>query len=288
MAQVSWLDCMARRRSKAMHASCCCCLHLFTTCSGQCLLILVDMLLQAGWTEGDAAAAEGLWGLEGTSRSPQRSALAGAGGAVRQRGAAADHGALGASGVAAVAPRGSGQEHDGSDAVGVASAARAAADALGQGAAHAAAANGRASPGTSLSGAAEASWMPARSATPAAAAAGGHARPQELASATSAAAPDSLQLLDRAAPATDSTIEPAGGPPVLLVANKADLLPQESPVLLREGTAEPPWPRLPGGRAPAAALRTSAATGAGLDALRDALLRAAGLAQVAPGARPHS
>ena len=215
-------------------------------------------------------AAEGLWGLEGMSRSPQRSALAGAGGAVRQRGAAADRGALRASGVAAVAPSGDGLEHDGSAAAGVALAARAAVDALGQGAA-----NGRGSPDDGLSGSAEASWMPPNSATPAAAAAGGHARPQELASA---AAPDPLELRDRAASATDPSGEPAGGPPVLLVANKADLLPQESPGLLRE------WPRLLGGRAPAAALRTSAATGAGLDALRGALLRAAGLAQVAPGA----
>ena len=73
---------------------------------------------------------------------------------------------------------------------------------------------------------------------------------------------------------------------MLLVANKADLLPQGAADLQPKGAApaEPPWPRLPGGRAPAAALRTSAATGAGLDALRDALRRAAGLAQVAPGA----
>lgn len=155
---------------------------------------------------------------------------------------------------------------DGSDAMGVASAA------------HAAVANGHGSPGNGLGGAAEASWMPASSAAPAAAAAGGHARPQKLASATSAATLSPLESQDWAAPATDPNGEPAGGPPVLLVANKADLLPQESPGLLRE------WPRLPGGRAPAAALATSAATGAGLDALRDALLRAAGLAQVAPGA----
>ena len=172
-----------------------------------------------------------------------------------------------------MAPKRNVLEHDGSSEVGVASAARAAVDTLGQGPA-----NGRGLAGSGLSGAAEASWMPSSSATPAAAAVGGHAHTEELTSATSEAAPDPLELRDMAAPSMDPSREPAGGPPVLLVANKADLVPQESPGLLRE------WPRLPGGRAPAAALRTSAATGVGLDALRDALLQAAGLAQVAPGA----
>lgn len=65
-----------------------------------------------------------------------------------------------------------------------------------------------------------------------------------------------------------------------MVANKADLVPMAAG---GSGGAVR-WPPLPGGRAAAAAVETSAATGAGLDALRAALLEAAGLAQVAPGA----
>ena len=237
------------------------------------------MLWQAGWTAGDAAAAEGLWSLIVTPRPPQRSALAGAGGAVRQRGAAADAPTTGTAGVAAVATCGNGLEHDGRDVVGAAYAVGAAVDALGQGAARAASANGHGSSGNGLSDAAQASWAPASGIAPAVTAACEHARPAEPTSSSTAAL-GSLERRDMAQPATGSTLDPAGGPPVLLVANKADLLPE------RGATAEQPWPRLPGERAPAAMLRTSAATGAGLDALRDALLRAAGLAQVAPGALP--
>ncbi len=214
---------------------------------------------QAGWTADDALAAEGLCDAGAAPQPGRRAAMAGAGGAL----AATNRGpgplsAMGAGSASAAA----GAEERAASTVLVDAPSRVGAAPERPGDAGGAAAEGALEDAES--------WDGRRGPG----AAGG----ADAAGTGSA----SLQRSNGAMPGA------AAVPPLLLVANKADLV--APPGGGRHGglaAAMPPWPALPSGRAPAAAVRTSAATGEGLEELRGALLHAAGLAQIAPGARPR-
>jgi hypothetical protein len=220
---------------------------------------------QVGWTADDALAAEGLWDAGRAPQPGRRAALAGAGGALAARAPATDlgPGPLSAAGAAGRAGSASAAADE-----------RAASAVLAE-------APGRAGAVPERPG--DASGVAAEGALEQAGLQDGRHGPGAAGGAGAAGnGPASSQHGDSAASGSASM------PPLLLVANKADLV--APPGGGRHGgpaAGPPPWPALPGGRAPAAAVRTSAATGEGLEELRGALLQAAGLAQVAPGARPR-
>ncbi len=218
---------------------------------------------QAGWTADDALAAEGLCDAGAAPQPGRRAAMAGAGGAL-----AATNRGPGPLSTAGAAGRAGGE----SAAAGAEE--RAASTVLVDAPSRVGAAPER--PGDVGGAAAEGALEHAESWD-------GRRGPGAAGGADAAGnGSASLQRSNGAMPGA------AAMPPLLLVANKADLV--APPGGGRHGglaAATPPWPALPGGRAPAAAVRTSAATGEGLEELRGALLQAAGLAQVAPGARPR-